>query len=120
MRAFTGIISLIGILAFTGCAHNTNRHVPFSEDWTHHERGERAFNERRQRIGVGREAVLAGEEGQTRAAVVVDERGRPNLNLGRAEGLSADVQIGSGTGAFLKYKRGWNHTRPERRGTSRR
>jgi len=113
MRAIAGFIVLVAIGSGLGCAHGTSRNVPFSDDWTHHERGDRAFQERKQRISG--EAADDGAASD-RSPVVVDDRGRPRLNIGGTEGVSADVRVGGGTGAFLKYNRGWDHSKPARRG----
>ena len=39
------------------------------------------------------ELVLVGEEGGARAAVELDEKGRPKLNVGKKRGFSADIDI---------------------------
>ena len=56
----------------------------------------------------GDELVLVGREGGMRAAVRMDEKGKPRLNVGKWSGLSADIDIDPDDAKILlKYKLGW-------------
>lgn len=116
MRGFASILMLLVAVVLLGCAHGPSRNVPFSEDWTHMERREREISERKERLR-GRQP--SEEERGARPNLVLDERGRPAVNMGGLRGISADLSASDGGSAALKYRGSWDAAKPDRRGTRR-
>lgn len=105
MKSMATALSAVAMITF-GCATTLPREQPFSKEWAGAQRHNRAVQERAAKYSS--EWVLWGEGGKNRAAVVVDEKGKPRLNVGRAQGLSADIDIDEDEAGFmLKYKGGW-------------
>lgn len=102
-----------GFLA-TGCLRNPNHERPFTREWTRQTASERDFDARKARL-KGDELVLLGKEGGTRAAVEMDEKGKPRLNVGKKSGLSADLRVSDDKSRVkLKYKLKWKSARPKK------
>jgi hypothetical protein len=100
------------LIATTGCVTQLSRDKPFSKAWYAHQRNEREFQERQKRISDG-EWVLMGQQDSARAAIQMDEEGKPKLNVGKRKGLSADIDADLDEASiFFKYKWGWK-TRPK-------
>ncbi|MBP8128507.1 MAG: hypothetical protein KA184_02930 [Candidatus Hydrogenedentes bacterium] len=97
------------------CATGPDSPQPFTQDWRRGQVRERAFQQRLERLRGGDEVVLMGEEGKSRAAVYMDEKGRPRLNIGRETGLSADLDYEEGPEATVKYKVKWDFAKPDRK-----
>lgn len=113
LRAYVWLAALAGLL-LGACATADPGARPFSEGWHDQIKSERAHEQRMQRLR-GKKAVLAGQEGASRAAVVMDEKGRPRLNVGKEDGLSADVNYSHGPEGRLKYKVDWDFAKPMRK-----
>lgn len=108
--------SLLAILCvLVGCAGNDLRQRPFSESWLHQVEKDRDFQERKQRLRGDEEIVLMGDKKKARAAVQMDEGGKPRLNIKGTKGVSADLDLGGSPEAALKYKHEWDFARPPRR-----
>lgn len=116
MRGLTSMLMIGAGVILLGCAHGPSRNVPFSDDWTHMERREWEINERKERLR-GRQPTA--EEGGARPNLILDDRGRPKLNVGGLQGFSADLSASDGGSAELKYRGGWDAAKPQRRGTRR-
>ncbi|NIA15918.1 MAG: hypothetical protein GWP08_17790 [Nitrospiraceae bacterium] len=96
----------IALLA-AGCMHTPQYGKPFSQDWVTHTEKDEEIRARKARIKESGEALL-GKPGKTRAAVEMDENERPQLNLGRSKGLSADVDFDHlEPDVKLKYRIEW-------------
>jgi hypothetical protein len=101
------VVVTILIVPSLGCVTSLPRDTPFSEAWYKHQRHEIEFKERKDRIDNG-EWVLAGKKDAARAAVQMDEEGKPKLNVGKRKGLSADLDADLDKASiFFKYKWGW-------------
>jgi hypothetical protein len=99
-------LALLVVVA-PGCLSTAQRDRAFSNDWAHQVRSENEFKARKARIG-GDELVLVGKNRGPRAAVEVDDKGRPRLNVGKKTGLSADLDLNEGEPeAKVKYKLKW-------------
>jgi len=99
-------IPLLALVSL-GCVTRLPRDTPFSEAWYKHQRHEREFKDRQDRVGNG-EWLLVGRKDAARAAIQVDEEGKPKLNVGKRKGLSADIDAGLDEASiFFKYKWGW-------------
>lgn len=106
MRYSVGLIFGVS-LPFFGCVTSLDHEEPFSQAWADRYWRDEELRERRERVYSG-EIVLVGREGHTRAALVVDERGKAKLDLGKRDGLSADVKLDTNEAeAWVKYKWGW-------------
>jgi hypothetical protein len=93
-----------------------NKYSPFHEEWAQRERSQREFDERKARLRGDQEIVLMGGSQSGRAAVYMDEKGRPRLNVGRKTGLSADLDYDGGPEAEVKYKKRWKFVKPQHQG----
>ena len=91
------------------------RNRPFSDDWGHHIKHERAFERRKARIRGEEGVVIVGDKEKARAAIVMDEAGNPKLNVGRETGWSADVDYDHGPEGEIKYKHEWDFVKPKHR-----
>lgn len=101
----------MGMLFFLGCVSPGDRDRPFSDAWAAQQRSEREFQERRKRIRGEEGITLFGDPSRKRAAVRMDERGNPKLDIGGDTGLSVDLNYGGRTEAQVKYKLQWDHGR---------
>ncbi|NUM53559.1 MAG: hypothetical protein HUU46_07950 [Candidatus Hydrogenedentes bacterium] len=101
-------ILVLGILpAVAGCATTLEREKPFSKAWAGEVRHNEELRQRIERMKQG-ELVLFGRSGASRAAIVMDDRGKAKLNVGKLDGLSMDVKLDTDEASFLlKYKHGW-------------
>jgi len=97
-----------------GCVTSDGRERPFTDGWSTQVRSEQNFQRRKERLRGDEEIVLMGDSDKARAAVVMDERGRPRLNVGRKTGWSADLDYDEGPEARLKYKLKWDFAKPKR------
>ncbi len=79
----------------------------FTKEWLQDQRHTRELERRRAYIGTGEWVIAEGVDGESRAAVKLDERGRPKLHVGGLEGLNIDVDLGSKPGAKAGYKWEW-------------
>jgi hypothetical protein len=105
--SFRTVLVSIAVLPCLGCVTTLPRERPFSKEWAHHHNNQRELEERKARVRNG-ELVLFGRRNSTRAAVVMDDEGKPRLNVGKTRGLSADVDIDTDdAGVMFKYKRGF-------------
>lgn len=103
-------VALLFVLATTlGCLNSKRTDRAFTNDWLEDYRVRTEFEKRKARLRPGEELILAGEEDAARASVYMDEEsGRPKLNLGIPEGISADVDIDTDEADVkLKYKFEW-------------
>lgn len=101
------IVSLLCPALLAACAHQGRVPTAFTDEWTQQNRKQAAFEERQARIKSD-ELVLVGNKDKARAAVRVDEKGKPRINIGKRKGLSADVDVGSDEADVkLKYKFEW-------------
>lgn len=114
MRGMTSLMMLCAAALLLSCSHGPSRNVPFSDDWTHMERREREISERKERL---RGNQPTEEERGARPNIVLDERGRPAINMGGLRGISADLSASDGGTAALKYRGSWDAAKPQRRGT---
>lgn len=106
------VVLVPAVLIATGCVTQLPRDKPFTKAWYAHQRNEREFQERKKRISGG-ELVLMGQQDAARAAIQLDEEGKPKLNVGKRKGLSADIDADlDEASVFFKYKWGWK-TRPK-------
>lgn len=112
---FVGMGLTFAAVWLAACATNPATPTPFTRDWHEDVQGDRAFQKRLERLRGDDEVVLAGEEGKARAAVYMDEKGRPRLNVGQQTGLSADLDYDDGPEATLKYKVKWDFAKPNRK-----
>ena len=103
-RLFYGL--LIPLLA-AGCMHTPQYGKPFSRDWVTHIETHEEIRARKARIEESGDALL-GKPGKTRAAVEMDDEGRPQFNVGRSKGLSADIDFDHlEPDVKLKYRIEW-------------
>jgi len=115
-RAGLTPVSVLLGAALAACASVDKRHRPFSEEWADQLQGERILERREAHIRGDDELVLLGDPDTTRAAIVPDEGGKPQLNIGRARGFSADLDYDGGPEGELKYKYQWDFSKPPQRG----
>lgn len=109
---FYRVLALLIAAIFTfGCTTTSTRDRAFTDDWADHTRGKTNANRR----SGSENTETKGEQRLGPATITRDEAGRPQVNLGGAEGLGADVQVQSGGSARLRYRRQWDFVRPERR-----
>ncbi|GMU92095.1 MAG: hypothetical protein AMXMBFR4_11530 [Candidatus Hydrogenedentota bacterium] len=100
---FVGVV----MLPCLGCVTTLPRERPFTREWANYHQNQREFEERKQRVRGG-EWVLFGRRNSTRAAVVMDDEGKPRLNVGKTRGLSADFDIDTDDASVeFKYKKGF-------------
>ncbi len=107
-------LTLPGLLLM-GCVTGDQRDRPFSDDWTHQLKHDRAFERRKARIRGDGEVVIVGDKDKARAAIVMDEAGNPKLNVGRKTGWSADLDYDRGPEGEVKYKYEWDFVKPQHR-----
>lgn len=98
-----------GMLLFLGCVSVADRDRPFTDAWAAQQRSNRAFEERQKRIRGDEGIPLFGCSPRKKAALRMDERGNPKLDIGGDTGLSVDLNYGSRTEAQIKYKLEWDH-----------
>lgn len=86
-----------------GCATTLERDRAFSDSWAYQRSTEG------ERWEPGGEVVLSGKEGRgPKAAVRMDEEGKPRLWLGGKSRVSADFDLNGGDPEVgVKYKIGW-------------
>jgi len=99
--------ALIVVLTSAGCAHDVRTDRAFTDEWVIRNERLGAFEERKARLAED-ELVLVGKKDSMRAAVEMDEKGRPRLNVGKDRGVSADVNVDTDSADVkLKYKWRW-------------
>jgi len=99
------------LLVAAACASNGIVHRPFTKDWTYHQERRSEMERREQRQAD--ELVLIGEKEGARAAVELDEKGKPKLNVGRKRGFSADIDVDTDE-ADVMFKYEWEWGRKEK------
>lgn len=105
---------LIGpALALFGCVTDHPESRPFSNDWRQHNRNEKAFQNRLDRLRGGKR--YDPDKPNQRGIVYMDEQGRTRVGVGGDTGLSADVDYDGGPEAEVKYKVKWDFAKPERK-----
>jgi hypothetical protein len=108
-------IALLAALVSGGCVHSPHSARPFTEEWVRDQDRVAAFERRKARL-KGDEIVLVGNKEGARAAVQMDDKGRPRLNVGKRRGLSADLDLDPEEAEVeVKYKWGWKGKPPRRR-----
>ncbi len=111
------VLVLLFLLPSLGCVTQLPRDQPFSKAWSQHQQHEWELTAREKRMDNG-EWVLAGRKDATRAAIQMDDEGKPTLNIGRQKGLSADVDADlDKASVFFKYKWRWKVRPKEDRGS---
>ena len=90
-----------------GCLHTPQYDRAFTQDWAHCVDKEREMQSRKDHI-AGKKRALVGKDDGARAAIEMDEKGRPKLNVGKKSGLSADVDMhGLEPDVTVKYGFRW-------------
>ena len=98
---------LLVLLAPTAaCTTGSEAAKPFTDDWRYYQKQALQVEERQRRLKE--DVVLFGQKDKARAAVTLDEKGKPQLNIGKNRGLSADIDIDTNKAdVLLKYKIEW-------------
>ena len=101
-QATTIILATAAILA--ACGTTPTPREAFSESWEHRRAVERAEKERRE-AAKDRTIPIFGKRAKERAAVEVDEEGRPKLRLGEQDRVKVDLDLDGGKPeAGLEYR----------------
>lgn len=110
MRRYLLLVLLVPTAA---CTSGSEAARPFTDDWRYYQKRSLETEKRQRRLKEG--TVLFEREGKARAAVILDEKGKPRLNIGKNKGLSADIDIDTNKAdVLLKYKIEWGGgERPE-------
>ncbi len=111
MLLWCPLLTLLG----AGCVTGDGREKPFSPRWTDQTKDEWAFERRKARLKGDEGIGLGGKGKDSKAAVKMDEKGKPRLNIGGDTGLSADLNYSGGPEAKVKYKVKWDFAKPDRK-----
>ncbi len=111
MKSQGWCVGLWAAVLFAGCATNLERDRPFSDAWVEHNRHEREFRERKAAIRGEEGLVLIGDSQKSRAALFLDEAGKPRLRVGRGWGV--DLNYSGDPEVKVNYKLKWNLSKPQ-------
>lgn len=93
-----------------GCVTTNTRSQPFTPDWADHVRDSGMIDHR-----SSHKTNPEKEERLGPATITRDERGRPQVSIGGAQGLGADFEYKRGPGGRLRYKFEWDFAKPKKR-----
>lgn len=103
------------VVAASGCLRDPAVERAFSKKWAHQMRSEKEHAARKARL-KGEGIKLFGKQGAAKAAVKMDEEGKPRLNVGKGGKISADLDVRHGKpDVEVKYKLKWKQPRPKRK-----
>lgn len=107
---FRMVFAVCAAVVVSGCLSTNTRERPFTDDWADVVRG---------RPELDRHADVEVKSGEPRrlgpAAITRDESGCPEVKIGGAKGVGADVQIKSGLSTRIRYNYDWNLVKPRRK-----
>jgi len=100
--------AVVLVLTPLGCVTTDTESPAFTHRWS---KEVERYNNRKGKTPQG--IPLSKKGARVKAKIAVDEEGKPKLQLGGEEGVSADVNVSGGDAKVkLKYKKGWgNHRR---------
>lgn len=102
------VLCVVFLVGVAGCVTGKSADPAFSNDWLDDYKKRADFEDRKARLRVNEELIIAGKKDSARASISVDEDGNPRLNLGVPEGISADIDIDTDEAEVaLKYKLKW-------------
>jgi hypothetical protein len=81
--------------------------LAFSPGWVQDQKHTREFQRRQAYVGKGEWVIAEDRKGEPTAAVRLDEKGRPKLEMGKMQGLHVDVDIDTKPGVKARYKWEW-------------